>query len=107
MRALLVVGAVFLIASASTAGAANPKTRPQTGNGIEGVGTAAWPAVAAQLAKNIARDSFSHDYPRVWAYLHPAYQKAGIAGSLASLPAIPSGCSTRHHDHESRSRAGE
>jgi hypothetical protein len=76
MRALLVVGAVALVASAATAGAANPKTRPQAGNGIEGVGTAAWPAVAAQLAKNIARDSFAHDYPRVWAYLHPAYRQA-------------------------------
>ena len=75
MRALVVVGAIAL-AAAATAGAANPKTRPQAGNGIEGVGTAAWPAVAAQLAKNIAKDSFAHDFARVWTYLHPAYQKA-------------------------------
>ena len=40
------------------------------------MGSAAWPAVAAQLAKNIAKDSFAHDYPRVWGYLHPTYQKA-------------------------------
>ena len=63
-------------ASAATAGAANPKPRPQTGNGLEVVGSAEWPAVAAQLAKNIARDSFAHDYDRVWTYLHPAYRQA-------------------------------
>jgi hypothetical protein len=77
MKAL---AAVCLMACASSpaalAGPVHAKTRPQTGNGIEAVGSAAWPAVAAQLAKNIARDSFAHDYPRVWRYLHPAYQRA-------------------------------
>jgi hypothetical protein len=62
-----------LAAVAVVAGQA--KTRPQTGNGIEGPGTAGWPAVAAQLAKNIARDSFAHDYDRVWTYLHPTYRR--------------------------------
>src|SRR5206468_32763 len=28
------------------------------------------------LAKNIAKDSFAHDYGRVWAYLHPTYRQA-------------------------------
>jgi hypothetical protein len=44
--------------------------------GIEPVGSTEWPAVAAQLAKNIAHDAFAHDYARVWKYLLPAYQKA-------------------------------
>ncbi len=44
--------------------------------GIEPVGSTEWPAVAAQLAKNIARDSFAHDYAGVWKYLLPAYQSA-------------------------------
>jgi hypothetical protein len=70
------VAALCILVCALAAGSASAKDRPQTGNGIEGPGTAAWPAVAAQLAKNIARDSFSHDYARVWRYLHPAYQKA-------------------------------
>jgi hypothetical protein len=77
MRALLVVGVIVVIGSAlGPAGSANGKPRPQTGNGIEAVGSASWPAVAAQLAKNIAKDSFARDYPRVWAYLHPAFQHA-------------------------------
>src|SRR6478752_10709510 len=65
-----------LAASMVAVASAAAKTRPQTGNGIEPVGSAAWPAVAAQLAKNIAKDSFAHDYARVWNYLHPTYQKA-------------------------------
>ena len=65
-----------LAASLVAAASAAAKTRPQTGNGIEPVGSPAWPAVAAQLAKNIAKDSFAHDYARVWNYLHPSYQKA-------------------------------
>ncbi len=77
MRALAAVCMVACAASAvAVAGSTHPKGRPQAGNGIEAVGTSAWPAVAAQLAKNIARDSFAHDYPRVWEYLHPAYQHA-------------------------------
>lgn len=77
MRALAAVWMAAVVASAATlTGASGAKPRPQTGNGIEAVGSAAWPAVAAQLAKNIARDSFAHNYARVWKYLHPAYQKA-------------------------------
>jgi len=71
------------------------KTRPQTGNGIEGPGTAGWPAVAAQLAKNIARDSFAHDYDRVWTYLHPTYRRvvsqARWRTCQRSHPAAPKG----------------
>src|SRR5947209_15851399 len=65
-----------LAASMVAAASAAAKTRPQTGNGIEAIGSASWPAVAAQLAKNIAKDSFAHDYAHVWAYLHPTYQGA-------------------------------
>jgi hypothetical protein len=82
-------------AAAMPAGAADGKGRPQTGNGIEGPGTSAWPAVAAQLAKNIAKDSFAHDYARVWAYLHPAYQgavsHARWQACQTSHPAAPRG----------------
>jgi hypothetical protein len=67
---------VACAASAVAVAGSAAKGRPQAGNGIEAVGTSAWPAVAAQLAKNIARDSFAHDFPRVWKYLHPAYQHA-------------------------------
>jgi hypothetical protein len=73
MKKLLVL---CLAASLAVTTAAAAKTRPPAGNGIEAVGSSAWPAVAAQLAKNIAKDSFAHDYPRVWKYLHPTYQKA-------------------------------
>jgi len=76
MKKLLVLCAAASLVVAAAADAAAAKTRPQTGNGIEAAGSAAWPAVAAQLAKNIAKDSFAHDYARVWGYLHPAYQKA-------------------------------
>ena len=65
-----------LSASLVVTAVAAAKTRPPAGNGIEAAGSAAWPAVAAQLAKNIAKDSFAHDYARVWGYLHPTYQKA-------------------------------
>lgn len=67
---------VTALTAAVLAAAAGAKVRPSTGNGIEPVGSPAWPAVAAQLAKNLAKDSFAHDYPRVWRYLHPGYQKA-------------------------------
>jgi hypothetical protein len=73
MKKLLVLCAVASLVLAASGAA---KTRPQTGNGIEAAGSAAWPAVAAQLAKNIAKDSFDHEYARVWDYLHPTYQKA-------------------------------
>ena len=74
MRALLLLGLVCC--SAVLAMSAGAKTRPPTGNGAEAMHTAAWPAVAAQLAKNIARASFAHQYDRVWGYLHPTYRLA-------------------------------
>ena len=61
---------------AAPIGIAQAKLRPPTGNGAEAVHTSAWPAVAAQLAKNVARASFAHDYDRVWSYLHPSYRQA-------------------------------
>jgi hypothetical protein len=77
MRAIAAICVLACAACAAVAaGSAYAKDRPQTGNGIEGPGTPGWPAVAAQLAKNVARDSFAHDYARVWKYLHPAYQEA-------------------------------
>jgi len=77
MRALAAVCITVCAASlAMSADGASGKPRPQTGNGIEPIGSGAWPAVAAQLAKNIAKDSFDHNYARVWKYLHPTYQKA-------------------------------
>jgi len=77
MRSLAAVCvAAAVVSGAALAGSAGAKPRPQTGNGIEPVGSAGWPAVAAQLAENIARDSFAHNYARVWKYLHPAYQKS-------------------------------
>jgi hypothetical protein len=77
MKAVATVCIVACLGSAATlAGSGQAKTRPPTGNGIEAVGSSAWPAVAAQLAENIARDSFAHDYARVWGYLHPAYRSA-------------------------------
>jgi hypothetical protein len=77
MKALLVIGlAASAAAAAVLTTSAGAKTRPPTGNGAEAMHTAAWPAVAAQLAKNIARASFAHDYDRVWAYLHPTLRQA-------------------------------
>jgi hypothetical protein len=77
MKALLVLGVLASAASASVlSGPAGAKVRPPTGNGAESVASAAWPAVAAQLAKNIATASFAHDYERVWGYLHPTYRQA-------------------------------
>jgi hypothetical protein len=67
----LAVAALAIAAPASTSAAQNPQPV-----GIEPLGSTEWPAVAAQLAKNIARDAFAHDYDGVWNYLLPAYQKA-------------------------------
>ena len=73
MRAFLLIAATLTsVALCASAGA----TRPPAANGIEPVGSKAWPSVAAQLAKNIARDSFAHRYDHVWAYLHPTYAQA-------------------------------
>jgi hypothetical protein len=77
MKALLVfVLVVSGVSAAVLSGSAGAKVRPPAGNGVEPVGSAQWPSVAAQLAKNIATASFAHDYARVWAYLHPAYRQA-------------------------------
>ncbi len=73
-RALFFLGlsAAGLWVGVASAGAAK---RPQP-VGIEPIGSTEWPAVPAQLAKNIARDSFAHNYKGVWKYLLPAYQGA-------------------------------
>jgi hypothetical protein len=76
MKALLVFVLMLGATGALVTGSADAKTRPSTGKGAEAAHTSAWPAVAAQLAKNIARASFAHDYDRVWAYLDPAYRQA-------------------------------
>ncbi len=74
-KALFLLGvaaAGFSVGSAASASAAK-SPHPV---GLEPVGSTEWPAVAAQLAKNIARDSFAHDYEGVWKYLLPAYRSA-------------------------------
>jgi len=77
MKALPVLGLVASgIAAAALGGSAGAKSRPPAAKGIEPVHSAVWPSVAAQLAKNIARASFAHEYDRVWRYLHPAYRQA-------------------------------
>jgi len=75
MRLLRAPLALVLVAAAF-GGPAAAKDRPSAGYGAESVHTAAWPAVPAQLAKNIATASFAHDYGRVWSYLHPAFRDA-------------------------------
>ena len=69
------------------------KSRLPAAKGVEPLGSAEWPAVAAQLAKNIARDSFAHRYDRVWGYLSPVYQRAVSesywVGCQGSHPAAP------------------
>jgi hypothetical protein len=66
----------LLVVCVAASGSASAAPRPDTGKGIQTVGTASWPKVAAQLAKNIAKASFAHDYDTVWGYLHPAYRDA-------------------------------
>lgn len=71
-RVLVVFGLVAVgFGLAAPAMAKNP---PPVG--VEPLGSTEWPAVAAQLAKNIANDALAHNYARVWKYLLPAYQKA-------------------------------
>jgi hypothetical protein len=94
MKALLVRGLVVFGASAAVlSGSAGAKSRPPTGKGIEPISSAAWPRVAAQLATNIARASFAHEYDRVWGYLHPTYRQAVSQshwhGCQSSHPAAP------------------
>ncbi len=92
MKALLVLGLVAsAVSAAALSGSAEAKSpRPF---GVEPFGSAEWPSVAAQLAKNIARDSFAHDYNRVWGYLHPTYQQAVSQSRWnkcqGSHPAVP------------------
>ena len=69
----LVSSGVFAAALCGTA-VASDSLRPA--KGLEPLGSPQWPAVAAQLAKNLAKDSFGHQYAQVWAYLHPSYQHA-------------------------------
>ena len=77
VRALALGCLVACVASAvALAGSPPSKPRPQTGNGVEPFGSAAWPAVAAKLAQGVARDSFARDYGQVWTYLDPAYRQA-------------------------------
>jgi hypothetical protein len=72
----LICAVVCIGAEPALARTVQEKNRPQTGNGVEAVGTKAWPAVPAQLAENIARDSFGRNFARVWSYLAPAYRQA-------------------------------
>jgi hypothetical protein len=93
MKALLVLGLVASAVSAAVLSAsAGTNTRPPFG--VEPLGSAEWPSVAAQLAKNIAKDSFAHNYAKVWGYLHPTYQHAISQSSWnkcqRSHPSVPS-----------------
>jgi hypothetical protein len=78
MKALFVLALLATSVSAAAligpAGATSPPPTPP--QGLEPIHSSLWPAVAAQLAKNIARASFAHDYDRVWAYLDPSYRQA-------------------------------
>ena len=77
MRALLVLVLVACgVSAVALSGSASAARPPPVAHGIEPIHTAEWPGVAAQLAKNIARASFAHEYDRVWGYLHPTYRKA-------------------------------
>lgn len=71
-RALVVFG----LAAAALAVAAPVQAKSPAPVGVEPIGSTEWPAVAAQLAKNLANDALAHNYARVWKYLLPAYQKA-------------------------------
>jgi hypothetical protein len=74
-KALLVLGLVAAaVSAAALSEPAGATGRPPFG--VEPLGSAEWPSVAAQLAKNIAKVSFAHDYARVWGYLHPTYRQA-------------------------------
>jgi len=77
MKALLVLCLLASgVSAAALSASADAKSRPPAANGLEPIGSAVWPSVAAQLAKNIATASFAHEYDRVWAYLHPTYRQA-------------------------------
>jgi hypothetical protein len=96
MRALLVLGLVAIgVSAAGLSGPARAASPPPAPQGMEPIHSAIWPTVAAQLAKNIARASFAHEYDRVWAYLHPTYRQAVSQSDWhmcqASHPAAPPG----------------
>jgi hypothetical protein len=74
-KALLLLGLAAAGLSVAVVAGAGAAKSPQP-VGIEPIGSTEWPKVAAQLAKNIARDSFAHNYGAVWKYLLPAYQSA-------------------------------
>ena len=92
MKALLVLGLVAsAVSAAALSGSAAAKSpRPF---GVEPFGSAEWPSVAAQLAKNIATASFAHKYDQVWGYLHPTYRQAVSQSHWnrcqGSHPAVP------------------
>src|SRR3954454_16552011 len=85
----LVASGIWAAALSASMGAKNPPPA----HGMEPIHSAMWPSVAAQLAKNIARASFAHQYSRVWGYLDPTYRKAVSQSHwhrcLASHPAAP------------------
>jgi hypothetical protein len=92
MKALLVLGLIaFAVSAAALSGPAAAKSRRPFG--VEPYGSAEWPSVAAQLAKNIARDSFAHKYDQVWGYVHPTYQQSVSQSHWnrcqGSHPAVP------------------
>ena len=89
------IGLVAVGVLAAGPGGSVAATSPPRANGVEPPHSAVWPSVAAQLAKNIAKASFAHDYNEVWAYMHPTYRKA-VSQSYwrrcqGSHPAAPRG----------------
>ena len=98
MRSMRPMKALFVLSLAAAGVWASALTGSASARrpiGLEAPSSASWPKVAAQLAKNIAHDSFTHDYTRVWKYLHPTYQQA-ISQShwnrcQGSHPAAPRG----------------
>jgi len=75
LKPLIVLGLLLATISASVSSGPAAARNPQP-KGSEPIGTALWPSVAAQLAKNIAGASLTHKYSWVWAYLDPAYRRA-------------------------------
>jgi hypothetical protein len=69
---------VAVAIAAARAGAAAAGAPPR---GLEPIGSSEWPAVAARLARDLARDALAHDDARVWAYLDPALRRAVSSAS--------------------------
>jgi hypothetical protein len=76
VRARRIVVLLLVAGASAPASIVSADAKPRPPNGVEPIGSTMWPKVAAQLAKNIAGDSFARDYSSVWRYLDPAYQKA-------------------------------